>query len=159
MQSAVSAPQQCARAGALALTGVCRQRPAAVRFARAAERQQPMGDQATRRAGRALGGAGALAGGGAPASSRGACCAAAATSLPCDELTAPFPWDSAFCSHFLATYWQRRPLLVRQALPGFRSLLSADELAGLACELPSRIIMEQGGSEPWELVRTFVPPP
>ncbi|MFZ0790212.1 MAG: cupin domain-containing protein, partial [Chromatiaceae bacterium] len=37
-------------------------------------------------------------------------------------------------AHFLREYWQRHPLLLRNALPGFRSPLSADELAGLACE-------------------------
>ena len=70
-----------------------------------------------------------------------------------DELTAPLPWDDAFASFFLRHYWQRRPLVVRQAVPGFQSPLSADELAGLACEVPSRIVLEQGGVRPWELVR------
>lgn len=37
-------------------------------------------------------------------------------------------------TRFLAAYWQRRPLLIRQAFPGFRAPLSADELAGIACE-------------------------
>ena len=35
---------------------------------------------------------------------------------------------------FRARYWQRRPLLIRQALPGFESPLPPDELAGLAIE-------------------------
>ena len=35
---------------------------------------------------------------------------------------------------FLARHWQREPLLIRQALPGFDSPLSQDELAGLALE-------------------------
>lgn len=35
---------------------------------------------------------------------------------------------------FLAHYWQRQPLLIRQAFPGFVSPISPDELAGLACE-------------------------
>jgi len=54
---------------------------------------------------------------------------------------------------FLAEYWQKRPLLVRQAIPGFKSPLSADELAGLACEpeVESRLILEKGGSRPWQL--------
>ena len=33
---------------------------------------------------------------------------------------------------FLRVYWQKRPLLVRQAVPGFRGLVSADELLRLA---------------------------
>lgn len=36
--------------------------------------------------------------------------------------------------HFLARYWQQRPLLMRQALPRFDTPLPADELAGLALE-------------------------
>jgi 50S ribosomal protein L16 3-hydroxylase len=35
---------------------------------------------------------------------------------------------------FLTQYWQRRPLLIRQALPGFQTPLPADELAGLSLE-------------------------
>ncbi len=54
---------------------------------------------------------------------------------------------------FLAEYWQKKPLLVRQAIPGFRLPLSADELAGLACEpeVESRLILEKGGERPWQL--------
>jgi 50S ribosomal protein L16 3-hydroxylase len=37
-------------------------------------------------------------------------------------------------AQFLACYWQRRPLLIRNAFPGFVSPISPDELAGLACE-------------------------
>ena len=70
-----------------------------------------------------------------------------------DEVTATLPWDDVFSAFFLRHYWQRRPLVVRQAVPRFQSLLSADELAGLACEVPSRIVLEQGGVRPWELVR------
>lgn len=53
---------------------------------------------------------------------------------------------------FLREAWQSRPLLMRQALPGFRSPLSADELAGLACEpsVESRLVLEQG-ARPWEV--------
>ena len=37
-------------------------------------------------------------------------------------------------AQFLADYWQKRPLLIRGALPDFATPLSPDELAGLACE-------------------------
>ena len=49
---------------------------------------------------------------------------------------------------FLARYWQRKPLLVPQALPDFKAPLDANELAGLAMEegIESRII-EQVGDE------------
>jgi 50S ribosomal protein L16 3-hydroxylase len=61
---------------------------------------------------------------------------------------------------FLSEYWQKKPLLVRDALPEFRSPLEPEELAGLALEpnIESRIILEhqarENGSpdgEPWEL--------
>lgn len=52
---------------------------------------------------------------------------------------------------FMAEYWQKKPLLIRQAFPDFESPISADELAGLACEeeVSSRIIMEKDGEHPW----------
>ncbi|MBT8060563.1 MAG: cupin domain-containing protein, partial [Gammaproteobacteria bacterium] len=45
-------------------------------------------------------------------------------------------FDSASLTteRFLADFWQRHPLLVRQAFPGFEPALDADDLAGLACE-------------------------
>jgi 50S ribosomal protein L16 3-hydroxylase len=54
---------------------------------------------------------------------------------------------------FLAEYWQRRPLLLRSALPGFGCPLPADELAGLACEpqVEARLVLERGTLGPWEL--------
>jgi 50S ribosomal protein L16 3-hydroxylase len=57
-------------------------------------------------------------------------------------------------AEFLARYWQRRPLLIRGALPDFRDPLTADELAGLACEpeVESRLVMERGGVRPWQVI-------
>jgi len=54
---------------------------------------------------------------------------------------------------FLRDYWQKKPLLIRQALPGFTPPLDIDELAGLALEeaVESRIVMEQGPESPWQL--------
>jgi 50S ribosomal protein L16 3-hydroxylase len=48
---------------------------------------------------------------------------------------------------FLQQYWQKKPLLVRGAIPGFGGLLSAEELAGLACEddVQSRLVIQQKG--------------
>jgi len=53
---------------------------------------------------------------------------------------------------FINDYWQKKPLLIRQAFPGFQCPVSADELAGLAMEeeVESRIVREQGESGPWE---------
>ena len=54
---------------------------------------------------------------------------------------------------FLEEYWQKKPLLVRGALPGFTSPLAPEELAGLACEedVEARLILEKGGDYPWQL--------
>ncbi len=54
---------------------------------------------------------------------------------------------------FLRDYWQKKPLLIRQAIPGFLSPLSPEELAGLACEedVESRLIFENAGGRPWHL--------
>lgn len=54
---------------------------------------------------------------------------------------------------FLRRYWQRQPLLLHNALPGYRCPLAPDELAGLACEpeVESRIVLERHGKTPWEL--------
>ncbi|SFC04928.1 50S ribosomal protein L16 3-hydroxylase [Marinospirillum celere] len=54
---------------------------------------------------------------------------------------------------FLREYWQKKPLLIRQALPGFQPPLEINELAGLACEeqVESRVVMETGPEGPWQL--------
>jgi 50S ribosomal protein L16 3-hydroxylase len=56
---------------------------------------------------------------------------------------------------FLKDYWQKKPLLIRGARPDFQTPISAEELAGLACDpdVESRLILEQGGEKPWELRR------
>lgn len=48
---------------------------------------------------------------------------------------------------FLRDYWQKQPLLIRQAFPDFDGLLTPDELAGLACEedAQSRLVMFSKG--------------
>ncbi|QUE77934.1 cupin domain-containing protein [Stutzerimonas stutzeri] len=55
---------------------------------------------------------------------------------------------------FLRDYWQKKPLLIRQAIPSFESPVSPDELAGLSLEeeVESRLVIEHGNS-PWELRR------
>lgn len=56
-------------------------------------------------------------------------------------------------AEFLRDYWQKKPLVIRQAFPGFKSPVSADELAGLACEetVESRIVIEDDGGKPWQV--------
>jgi 50S ribosomal protein L16 3-hydroxylase len=56
-------------------------------------------------------------------------------------------------THFLRHYWQKKPLLVREAIPGFGGLLTRDELINLACgdEAQSRLVIQKNGK--WQ-VRT-----
>lgn len=50
-------------------------------------------------------------------------------------------------AEFLRHHWQKKPLLVRGAFPGFQGLLSPDELAGLACfdDTQSRLVQHRRG--------------
>jgi 50S ribosomal protein L16 3-hydroxylase len=50
-------------------------------------------------------------------------------------------------TQFLAEYWQKKPLLIRGAIPEFKGLLNPNELAGLACEddVQARIIQQKKG--------------
>lgn len=54
---------------------------------------------------------------------------------------------------FLKEYWQKKPLFIPKALPDVVSPLSADELAGLACEeaVESRLVIREGTNDRWEL--------
>lgn len=56
-------------------------------------------------------------------------------------------------AEFLRDYWQKRPLLIRNAFPGFRPSLDGDELAGLACEedVESRLISGSMESGRWQV--------
>jgi len=59
--------------------------------------------------------------------------------------------DSLGTGVFLRDYWQRRPVLLRQALPAFTDPISPEELAGLACEtdVESRLVFSR--SKTWRL--------
>ncbi|XOZ34073.1 JmjC domain-containing protein [Halomonadaceae bacterium KBTZ08] len=54
---------------------------------------------------------------------------------------------------FLQDYWQKKPLIIRNAFPGIQSPVSVDELAGLACEeaVESRLVFEEENGKPWQL--------
>ncbi|MBA2656224.1 MAG: cupin domain-containing protein [Tatlockia sp.] len=57
---------------------------------------------------------------------------------------------------FLRDYWQKKPLIIRKALPGFVNELSPDELAGLSMEeeIESRIVLQTPEQRPgWHLKR------
>eukprot|EP00959_Pyramimonas_sp_CCMP1952_P461300 9481350-Pyramimonas_sp.AAC.1 len=70
-----------------------------------------------------------------------------------DEVEARLPFTPEFQKIFLEKYWEKRPLLVRQAVPNFESPVEPEELAGLACdeEVTARLILERGGTQPWEV--------
>jgi 50S ribosomal protein L16 3-hydroxylase len=50
-------------------------------------------------------------------------------------------------TEFLRDYWQKKPLLIRNALPGFEGLLDPQQLMDLACEedVQARIVTQQSG--------------
>ncbi|QSX75672.1 cupin domain-containing protein [Lysobacter arenosi] len=54
---------------------------------------------------------------------------------------------------FLRDYWQKKPLLIRNAFPGYQSPLQPEDLAGLACEEAalSRIVMHDRANDRWTL--------
>ncbi|MBW8312841.1 MAG: cupin domain-containing protein [Rhizobium sp.] len=54
---------------------------------------------------------------------------------------------------FLRDYWQKRPLLIRGAFPGFVSPITPEDLAGLACEESalSRVVLHDRKRDRWEL--------
>src|SRR5688500_13142656 len=56
-------------------------------------------------------------------------------------------------AEFLRDYWQKRPLLVRAAFPGFVSPITPEDLAGLACEEAAlaRIVVHDRANDRWEL--------
>jgi len=60
---------------------------------------------------------------------------------------------SISAEQFLSEYWQKKPLLIKQALPEFINPLSPEEIAGLACEdfAESRLITESNEAPQWQL--------
>ena len=54
---------------------------------------------------------------------------------------------------FLSEYWQKKPLLIRNALPEIISPIAADVLAGLACEegVESRLVIQGETEDEWDL--------
>lgn len=62
-------------------------------------------------------------------------------------------------AEFMAEYWQKKPLLIRGAMPGFSGLLDPSELAGLACDadVPARLIQfdpeRQQEGEGWQVTQ------
>lgn len=61
-------------------------------------------------------------------------------------------WGDLTAQQFLADYWQKKPLLIKNALPNFTDTIDANELAGLAMEqeIESRII-SRDDTEQWHV--------
>jgi len=53
--------------------------------------------------------------------------------------------------NFLTEYWQKKPLVIKNALPNFQDPISPEELAGLACEeeVESRLVFNE--NKTWRL--------
>jgi 50S ribosomal protein L16 3-hydroxylase len=54
---------------------------------------------------------------------------------------------------FLRGYWQKQPLLIRNAFPGYESPLQPEDLAGLACEdgVLARLIEHDRATDAWRV--------
>lgn len=63
----------------------------------------------------------------------------------------PSPFGDISVETFLKEYWQKKPLLVRNAFPHLEAPVGPDELAGLACEedVESRLVIQNQNN--WEL--------
>lgn len=63
------------------------------------------------------------------------------------------PLGDLDAARFLREYWQRRPLRVRQAFPGFEPALDAEDVAGLACEdgVDARLVTGRFPEQDWTL--------
>ena len=64
-----------------------------------------------------------------------------------------FEQSTISADHFLETYWQKKPLLIRQAFPGFAPELDGDDIAGLACDemAESRLVTGRFPRYDWNL--------
>ncbi|GLX80202.1 50S ribosomal protein L16 arginine hydroxylase [Thalassotalea insulae] len=69
-----------------------------------------------------------------------------------DNMTFAINWGDLTPEQFLTEYWQKKPLLIKSALPGFQGTIEADELAGLAMEqeIESRIVA-QDEQQQWQV--------
>ncbi|MGB1261313.1 MAG: JmjC domain-containing protein [Cognaticolwellia sp.] len=61
-------------------------------------------------------------------------------------------WGDLTPEQFLAEYWQKKPLLIKQAFSNFQDTIPADELAGLAmeAEIESRIVSNKSNGD-WQV--------
>ena len=66
-------------------------------------------------------------------------------------MTSLFANANLTAAEFLRDYWQTKPLLLRQAFPGFEPELDPDDIAGLACDelAESRLVTGRHPEGPW----------
>ena len=69
-----------------------------------------------------------------------------------DAIDGPLPLGMA-PERFLREYWQKKPLLIRNAFPHFESPIQPEDLAGLACEegALARIVSHDQANDRWTL--------
>jgi 50S ribosomal protein L16 3-hydroxylase len=75
---------------------------------------------------------------------------------PFMKLDAPWPLLGGLTpQQFLRRYWQKKPLLIRQAWPGVQAPLSRNELFELAGheDVESRLVLQGAGRPAWQLKR------
>ena len=72
--------------------------------------------------------------------------------LEIDAAEGPFPLGMS-PERFLRDYWQKRPVLIRRAFPGFKSPIQPEDLAGLSCEEGSlgRLVSHDPATDKWTL--------
>ena len=72
--------------------------------------------------------------------------------LEIDAAEGPFPLGMP-PERFLRDYWQKRPVLIRRAFPGFKSPIQPEDLAGLSCEEGSlgRLVSHDPATDEWTL--------
>jgi len=77
----------------------------------------------------------------------------ARTELPIEIDARTLPPLGMTPERFLRDYWQKRPLLIRNAFPDFETPVQPEDLAGLACEETalSRIVMHDRANDRWTL--------
>ena len=88
-----------------------------------------------------------------PTRSRNAAGQAAATAPPIQVHASATHFLGMPAADFLHDYWQKAPLLIRQALPDYTPPLAPEDLAGLACEEAalSRLVQHDRKADRWRL--------
>ena len=73
--------------------------------------------------------------------------------LPIEVDASALPPLGMPAARFLRDYWQKKPLLIRNAFPDFESPIQPEDLAGLACEegTLSRIVAHDRSRDAWLL--------